>query len=272
MKKILLPTDYSHNAGYALNFGADIAEIFHARVTLLHTFRIPENIRRNGNDFSLKVMEKNDKTILHQVAERIRKNHGSIRISTKTALGSTVDEILKIVSTHKFEIVVMGRKSKNNFEDLLFGSATLDVARYAGIPVMIIPPEACFNGFKKILLVLYPEQVIKDEYTNMIEMFVNKFQAGFNILMITGKLTKKKFNYDRAISYTKAQFRFSDPSVHFITDDKIIGKVNAFADQNSTDLIIIASKRRRILDRFFAPLPTRFITGETKKPLMLIPL
>lgn len=65
---------------------------------------------------------------------------GAPDVSADLVLGEPAKEILARTKEGDFSIVVMGSQGKGFVKEILLGSVAKDVARHAGIPVLLIPP------------------------------------------------------------------------------------------------------------------------------------
>jgi len=148
MKNILIPTDFSPNAQYAINYGAEMADRMNASITLLNAFDIPiyadqlyfesDTISNWENDFT---------KMLHDIAGEILKKHPGLKINTISKFGQAADVILEQATG--FDLIIMGSKGHGDIGDVIFGNVTSDVVNQSKKNILVVPPEVEFTPVKK---------------------------------------------------------------------------------------------------------------------------
>ena len=144
-RRILVATDFSDNARYALDYARAVAHAQGARVVLHHSLDLPAPHTMVGG--AIKSMP--DFASIHDDAD------GKLKAEAKRAkLGQMLDavhvgkyrperEILAAAAAHGCDLVVMGTRGHRGVERVLLGSVSERVARECPVPVLVVPmPEA----------------------------------------------------------------------------------------------------------------------------------
>ena len=141
IRKILVPTDFSHCAMAGLMYGALWAKTFNAKLRLLHVMfpaapvlidRVAVNLPGENvgapADTQLEMEALTQLDFLHGV-----KCEPTIRIgyAIDTICGETDDADLLVISTH----------GRTGWKHALIGSVAEQVVRYAECPVMVVPSQ-----------------------------------------------------------------------------------------------------------------------------------
>jgi len=131
IEKILVPTDFSEHAENAFNFALEIAHKSGASVSVVHGAKSNYSY---GSDRLL--------------AELSAKNtYENVSVETRVEVGNLGSDLLKTSA----DLIVVGSKGKSNLEKVLFGSVTSKLILDASIPVLAIPKDQKFSGFKHLV-------------------------------------------------------------------------------------------------------------------------
>lgn len=152
MKTILVPTDFSKEAGYALDAAIDLAARAGAQVILLHVVEgfVPGSFATQGGGpddiseelFMRKLLEKGKNDLSKLVANRKLEN---INIITNVKVGNPFHHIARDILDNEADLVVMGSKGASGYEEVLIGSNTERVVRYSKCPVITIKKPVEFS-------------------------------------------------------------------------------------------------------------------------------
>lgn len=94
-------------------------------ITKLHSAEKLDELRAN----SLKILEKYQKMLADQ----------NIPCITKKAGGDPASLILDLIENNgKFDLIIMGSRRLNKFQELAFGSVTDKITRLVNIPVLVV--------------------------------------------------------------------------------------------------------------------------------------
>ncbi len=157
MKKILVPTDFSKEATYAMKLAAEIAIKTGAELHLLHVMEIPygsysvmgEFIPSSSfeNVFQVQLIKKTKRQLDGLVATL--RDEG-ITATTHFVLGNTFSHIHKTVTSQDVDLIVMGSKGASGLSEFLVGSNTEKVIRNANCPVLTVKGETHLKDIKSL--------------------------------------------------------------------------------------------------------------------------
>ncbi len=158
MKKILVPTDFSKEATYALALAAEIAEKIKAELHLLHVMEIPygsysvmgEFIPSSSfeNVFQVQLIKQTKRELDEQVDGLV--NRG-IAAASHFVFGNTFSHIHKIVTAQDMDMIVMGSKGASGLSEFFIGSNTEKVIRHATCPVLTVKSETHLEDIKSFV-------------------------------------------------------------------------------------------------------------------------
>jgi nucleotide-binding universal stress UspA family protein len=127
---ILFATDFSETAERALGYVGLIARETGCPVTLLHVLET-----KGGRP---PLAEEDARLLLEAKKARLERK-GAGRVAAELCAGDPAEVIVRKSQEGGFSLVAMGSQGKGPVKELLIGSVANDVARRAGVPVLLIP-------------------------------------------------------------------------------------------------------------------------------------
>src|SRR5688572_28549999 len=128
MKKILVPTDFSKPAEWALEVATRIAKKDNSQIVLLHIVEQPTSESFNVEAqvsvgegweeklFTLKLIERN-KLQLEQAAKNVAES--GVFVTCELKLGNPFHGIKTVITEHEVDLIVMGTSGRSKFEEML---------------------------------------------------------------------------------------------------------------------------------------------------------
>jgi nucleotide-binding universal stress UspA family protein len=160
MKKILVPTDFSRPAQWALEVATNIAKKAKGQIVLLHIVEQPtsESFNVEGQIamgqgwedklFTLKLIERN-RLQLEEAAKTVEA--AGVVVTCELKLGNPFHGIKTVITEHQVDLVVMGTSGRSKFEEMVVGSNTERVVRFAKCPVLTVHEKPSGNDFASIV-------------------------------------------------------------------------------------------------------------------------
>jgi nucleotide-binding universal stress UspA family protein len=170
MKKILVPTDFSNAATWALEVAAKIAAKAQVEIVLLHVVEQPTSESFNASGeidasshwadklFTLKMIERG-KALLDNAAQPLEEQGLAVRREIR--IGNPFHGMQTIIADHQVDLIVMGTSDHSKMEEWLIGSNTEKVVRYANCPVLTIHHRMSEEGIKNMV---YATSLSKTEH------------------------------------------------------------------------------------------------------------
>ncbi len=275
MKKILVTTDFSKNSRAAIDYAAHLANELNANLELFNSFVTVPSIGIDGgpsmmNENVLDAGINHNKVRLDEVLKEIpEKLSKDIFITTKVAHGDPVLTICEYANDNDFDLIVMGTQGENRFEELLFGSTSVEVMKRASCPVLAIPPDSKYLGVGKIVYATDLEErdidVINDisEFADMFGAEIVIFHA-FGEDNMTAQEEADQFNemLSEKVSYEKIK---KESLTYANSHDAILEVVK----KDLANMVVMREKKRGIFSRLFHPDMVKRINYHTTIPLMV---
>jgi len=139
-KNILVPTDLSEGADYALDYACELAAKLGATVHLLHVIGVPAlGVPELGVAVTSTVIDQlvvDNQKALDALADKRRDKVTIGEVLLKT--GDARDVIDATATAHKIDLIVMGTHGRRGLSRALLGSVAETVVRSAPCPVLTV--------------------------------------------------------------------------------------------------------------------------------------
>src|SRR5215468_5166242 len=145
IRSILLPTDFSECANYALSYTAELARIFGARIICVNVIEpVVPTVGYTGMAEPLPIADISEQ--LEDSAEReLPKIAGcdecaGLDIEEVIVHGEASSEIVRVAKERGVDLIVISSHGRTGLGRILFGSTAEAVVRHATCPVLVVKP------------------------------------------------------------------------------------------------------------------------------------
>ena len=145
LRRILLPTDFSGCANYALPYAATIARAANATVICVNVVEpIVPAVGYTGMAEAMPIAEMNEQ--MEDSAERelpdvlnCEELHG-LNVEEVIGHGDAAAEIVRIADERQVDLIVISSHGRTGLGRIIFGSTAEAVVRHARCPVLVVKP------------------------------------------------------------------------------------------------------------------------------------
>lgn len=244
MKTILVPTDFSDYAMFALRVAASIARKINARIHLVHVYNLPSagvsHFTYYENFFN-EIKENAQQQLEEVIKEPFLKN-----IPVQRSL-MTDRLIWEIVSSEKYkntDLIVMGSHGKSGFSRVFIGSNTEKVVRMANAPVLTIKKEYKRFNIRKIVFASDFSQEVYDAFKK-VKFIINAYQPEVHLLkVITASDFESTPDSMRLLKDFSRRFALKNARLDVYNSEGIESGIIAFSHSINADLVIIPTHGR----------------------------
>lgn len=270
MKRILVPTDFSKHAEYALKVAAQIAKKNDGEIFLIHMLELPNS----GNDALSSYHEIPELMLFKDAAVNkldtiMNADYLSgIKISKIIQFELAFDGILKNGKTQNADLVVMGSHGAKGFQEMFIGSNTEKVVRHSDIPVLVIKKEEeNFNVNKFVFASDFSDEAKKP--FEQASAFAEKFGAKLHLVNInTPNNFKSTKVAQQIIDDFISEFKNTNLSTHIYNDVNVEKGILHFAKSIDADLIGMCTHGRKGLAHFFNGSISEDLVNHAKRPVI----
>ena len=244
MKTILVPTDFSVHALYALKVAASIAKKINAEIKLVHAFNIPSAeyvedyyYEEYYNEIKAQAGKK-----LNTLADMdILKG---IELSKHFVTNVFMWELVTDNEYKNVDLIVIGSHGESGFNKVFIGSNTDKIVRLADSPVLTIKNEDVDFNIKTMV---FASDFYGDSYAvfEKIKFFADLYMAHIDLLKV---ITPKDFEptpiSKKLLEDFVKHFKLTDYSSNIYNATSIEKGITDFSDEINADLIAIETHGR----------------------------
>ncbi len=253
MKKILVPTDFSKSAEYALKVAAQIAKKNNAEIILLHMLELPHQINdavSTAVEIPEVVFFKN--AVLNKLKELMEEDYLSgIEVSEIVKFEMAFDGVMKVSKANDVDLVVMGSHGASGFKEMFVGSNAEKVVRNSEIPVLIIKKEDDNFQVNNFVFASDFSEEIKKPFSKVID-FASKFDTTIHLLTINtpNQFISTSVAQERMDRFV-AECKLNKVETHIYNETNIEKGILNFAKSINADMIGMSTHGRKGLAHFF---------------------
>ncbi len=281
MKRILIPTDFSEQAGFAMDLACQIAQKTQSDLVALHVldhtglFDFSAGSSAYplmGNPSSLDLDQEFMESLYRNAEEKCTaflKDYEieGLKISRKIKIGSAFHYITEEINEEKTDLVIIGSKGASGFEEVLIGSNTEKVVRHAKCPVLTVKSKMSIEDVKDIVFATSfknEDSHVADEVKKLQEVF----KAKLHLVRVN---TPNNFETNRNIMSQARQFvqenNISNYTLNIYSDKVEEDGIIFFAQDINADLIALATHGRSGLLHLLSGSIAEDVVNHAKRPV-----
>jgi nucleotide-binding universal stress UspA family protein len=244
MNSILVTTDFSKHALYAIKIAASIARKTNAEIKLIHVLNIPSYGLAESHYYHeyLKKIKAQANEKLNSLAEM--KFLKGIKIDAHIEKNMLIWKIIKDKEYKDVDLIVIGAFGESGHHGNIIGSNTEKIVRMADAPVLTIKDEHADFKIKKMV---FASDFYAESYTvfEKIKFFADLYQAHIHLLKV---ITPKDFESTpvsrKLIEDFAKKFNLIDSTINIYNAANIENGIADFSDEINADLIAIETHGR----------------------------
>lgn len=290
IKRILLPTDFSKTANLALEQAIVLAAKYDAELMVLHARLIHEDDPSQLPE-KLAHLELADDQIEGEISNYINdctNKAAHINIGHEVIRGySAHSAILSYLNEHPFDLIIIGTHGRSNLENLLLGSVTEKVVRYAPCMVLTISRNSDIKKrFQKVLVPFdFSEHAItalktaieiteaggEIELLYIFEKDVHSAYFAWGLASVLDVLPEVRSKAEQKMDQVVSELNIKKCKINkTITDGVPHKKITEFANKCEADLVVMATQGLVGLDRFLLGSTAERVIRAVHRPILTV--
>ena len=281
MNRILVPTDFSEQSKFALDFSSQVAGLNGGSITLLNVIDYPglSTVWMGGLNViggSEPPVDTADETFINNLIEKAKEdlnslirnlNISGVSIIPKVLIGNPYFCITEEIHNENIEVVIMGTKGISGIEEILIGSTTEKVVRLARCPVITIKQNKKTGEIRNIVFASDFEEdqdYIVGQLMNMQQLF----KAKLHLVKIN---TPNNFQTNtlmmREMEDFAGKYKLTDFTLNFYNEYTEEDGIIRFAEEIDADLIAMATHGRTGLMHLLSGSIAEDVVNHAKRPV-----
>lgn len=265
MKHILVGISYSDLTAVTLKYSLKLAQYFEAKLTVVHVAKYPKELEGNAKQFKAHHAAKTE-----ELAAVFSSHHGkqfhNVTVDLRVALGSPSDELIRITSGLKPDLLVVGVPENRHWAKLRFINRPMEIAESVKCPVLLVPMLKTFHSIQQIV---YATNFSLEDVGAMLEfrVWMDIFKAKLHCVHIC-KTEKAQPDAERRMNLLKKILPYDDFkfSVLVGSPEKELEKI-LVADK--ANLVAMLKRHKALWYDTVKPSLTEKIADETWIPLLI---
>ncbi len=275
MKKIIVPTDFSATSIVAFRYALPLAEALGIQeLKLLSVYHEPINVKDEAYISALAVEEakrKCEARLLEFIEIENFRHPLSMKVSFEAIHGYASNRLIEAAEESDVELIVMGTTGIHDTFDEWLGPVSLNVARYARRPVLLVPTAMKYTPIEQILYACDFTQNDFDLHTEgVVAEWAEKFNAQVKVLFISKD--GDKHTLDQTVM--REIFRLDAPKGHISTEvlesPATVQTIKNYALEMAYDLMVVATQKRDFFQELFHKSTIKELAWHPDLPLLVV--
>lgn len=281
MKKFLIPTDFSNNAGKAMRFAMRAAQnnpqihlvFFHATGTEIPA-RTPSRMYAELVEEDIAEGLEKLKKEVHAQFKELDMNPSELSSETVAIYGSFKDNIQSEVKRLGIDMIIMGTCGASGLKKVFFGSNTVSVMERVNCPLLAIPDNYKFHEVKHIAYAA-DFLAVEEGFEHIVEL-AKLFNASIDIFHINSILPHRiepdTFDKVQFVEKLQKKFQYEPITLEFIelseedSDDALLG-IQMYVSKKHPSILAMATYSRAWIEKLINPSLTKEMMFHTEIPL-----
>ncbi|HRK53196.1 MAG TPA: universal stress protein [Cyclobacteriaceae bacterium] len=266
---ILVPTDFSKPSKVAALYAAQLAKKAGAELVIAtvaygqassRAMMVSQKLDTEMRNIALKELEE----LTTEIKSKVR---GKLTISTHVLSGFPVTQVIqRFVKRNEVDLIVMGTRGATGLQKVLIGSNAAAMIQSSSVPVIIVPHNATFKGFKKIV---YATDLIHiDEELSTVSEFAKLFNAKIDVLHVIPEASSTDLNVKQIKSDLVKKMKYEKISFHLSKNDAVPEAIDNFMVDRKADILIMFTHKLSFFEKLFSRSVTRKLAFHSYIPML----
>ena len=283
MEKIIVPTDFSDQAQFALDLASEIASNTGAKIVLMHVIEYAKKQTVFLGSSTLSTMgslstgtEMDDIYFVELFRKRKSQmeevlsdpSYANIELIDKIMLGTPYHSIEEEITESKADLIIMGTTGVNDWEESLIGSTAEKVVRHASCPVLTLRKSVKLRDIEKIVLASDFKEM-QPAYINIVKSIQKLFKAELHMVYVN---TPNHFKNERDMMNHLNEFAIKNEidnhNIHVYSHLHEEEGIVWFTEDFDIDMVMMATHGRSGFSRLFEHSIAEDVVNFSKKPVV----
>jgi len=273
MDHMLVLTDFSDAAQQAAEYAAGLTrQLKTSEMLLYHSYQSLPQPAIGSFPLAPGFVESSEKSLEKVVALKYHLRDmvsGHTTVMVRNDQRPLLEAVNTLIEQFRTGLVVMGITGKNNLEQVLIGSHTIELAKQCMAPLLIVPQGASFKPIEKVVFACDMKQVGQTIPIYAIRTLLHALGARLLILNVHDRSVRVDPEHIGELSQLQQLLDQEQPEYHYTDQGDIAKGIMDFADQHQADLVLTVPKAYGFFEGLFHQSVTRRLAYHSHLPLLL---
>lgn len=277
MKKILLPTDFSETARnaleYALNFfKGEVCTFYFLNIYTTGKYTTGDLWQASGEESVYDTLLLNKKITIDVLIDQLEEKFtdGNFKFKAIADYDEFTKAINQAVELNKIDFIVMGTQGIKNVKEMVFGSHTQRVIREVDCPILVVPKDAVFKAFDKMLFTLDYDDKFNPYVIKPLIRLIAKHKVSLEILRMK-KETSNPIDLDIEKKKLTNAFKGITHKIHLVSEVHTVDAINSLIQEMGININVISAKKEMLLERVLFGSSVSNILNRSQIAVLVLP-
>lgn len=275
MKTIIVPTDFSAAAYNAARYALGLAgQMGATRVVLYHAYELVVPVPDMPS--AIPMVDPEELKVASEEGLAKMQRELSMEVPANVILDLKAENHLLAANIDGFcqdqqaDLIIMGTEGGSQFEEILIGSNSVDVAKHTACPVIIVPADAVYHPIQKIVFACDFKHIGENTPIGPLKSLLSTFNAALHVLNIdhSGKGLAGETPMESLLLDTLLEGYH--PIYHFVDNENVVNGIMDFSEKEGADLIFIIPRKHGLFEGLFRRSRTTQLAFNSHIPLLAI--
>jgi len=160
----------------------------------------------------------------------------------------------------------MGTHGATGVQKVLVGTNAAAMIQDSPVPVIIVPRDATFHGFKKVAYATDMENV--NEELSTVCQFVKPFNGSINVLHVVPEDVKSDIDPKQTKTNLIAKMKYDKITFHIAENNNVAEALDNFMIDKKVDILVMFTHKLTFFEKLFSRSVTRKIAFHSHLPML----
>jgi len=269
MKNILVPVDFSELSKVAARYAIGMATAHNYRIHLFAVQDINPGAHALMNKYKLEEeiarATQEDGAALVKRLKALSDKPVDIIFATQT--GYPIYSVIEsYVHAEKIDLIVMGSQGASGLKKVFLGSNAAGVINHSSIPVIVVPPNAVYNGIQSIVYATDMAHI--DHEVHQIKDLIQDFGAQLHIIHVVLEGSPEDVAQPIVPSADVTNIPYASNHFHVFKSAPVAEAIDDFVVLQKADLLALFTHKLEFFEKLFDTSVTRQLAFHSHVPLL----
>ena len=272
MENIFIAVDFTEASKNAVNYAANLAGFFGAKLMLFHAYHSPITNFETGYIPPVSDMEEESDIVMKKMLAELSEKYKGVEISYDIEMGLAGDIVEETAIKNNADLIIMGIAGQNSvIKEHLVGSVATQIAQDSKIPVLIIPEHCKYTKIKKMAFACDFDKKLETNNTLLkVKYFTSLFGAELDILNVMDPSEEISVEKAETDMYLEKKLENTNHKTFFVYEKDVNKGILEFIDVNNCDLIVTSPKKHNFFYNLFVESHTKKLVFHSPVPVLTI--